>query len=139
MNDTLFQTGGITGVSPTGLARLFDPSGINAVGNGIGHDILGALDGRWDQAVVLNDAYESDLDRFDRGTVRLPFSDLTEGPHTFSVRAWDAYNNPAVGSVDSVLGAYDRLATALCSAWDAATTASRPSSRFRWAIPLMIC
>jgi hypothetical protein len=103
MNDTLFQAGGITGVSPTGLARLFDPSGINAVGNGIGHDILGALDGRWDQAVVLNDAYESDLDRFDRGTVRLPFSDLTEGPHTFSVRAWDAYNNPAVGSVDFVV------------------------------------
>jgi hypothetical protein len=52
---------------------------------------------------VLNDAYESDLDRFDRGTVRLPFSDLTEGPHTFSVRAWDAYNNPAVGSVDFVV------------------------------------
>ena len=46
----------------------------------------------------------------------------------------------AVGSVDSVLGAYDRLATALCSAWDAATTASRPSSRFRWRpLDLIIC
>ena len=41
-----------------------------------------------------------------------------------------------VGSVDSVLGVYDRLATAL---EHAASTASRPSSRFRRATPLMIC
>ena len=103
LNDTLFQSGGYTGTNPVGLARLYDPSGINAVGNGIGHDVLGALDGAWDEAVVLNGSYESDLDRFDRGTVRLPFFDLPEGPHTFSVRAWDAYNNPAVGSVDFVV------------------------------------
>lgn len=103
LNDTLFQNGGYTGTDPVGLARLYDPSGINAVGNGIGHDVLGALDGAWNEAVVLNGSYESDLDRFDRGTVRLPFFDLPEGPHTFSVRAWDAYNNPAVGSVEFVV------------------------------------
>lgn len=111
LNDTLFLSGGTTGTDPVGMARLYDPSGINAVGNGIGHDVLGALDGRWDQAVVLNGSYEADLDRFDRGTVRLPFFDLPEGPHTFSVRAWDAYNNPAVGSIDFVVvkGAVLRL------------------------------
>ena len=43
-----------------------------------------------------------------------------------------------VGSVDSVLGVYDRLATALervgCS-----INRVKTSSRFRWATPLMIC
>lgn len=103
IGDTLFQNGGIASENPVGLARIADPSGVNAVGNGIGHDILGALDGRWDQAVVLNGIYQTDVDAFTRGTVRWPYEGLAEGPHRFSVRAWDAYNNLGEGYIDFVV------------------------------------
>lgn len=40
LNDTTFKNGGITSENPILLAQLFDTSGINATGNGIGHDIV---------------------------------------------------------------------------------------------------
>jgi hypothetical protein len=39
MNDTDFTFGGLTDENPRMLALIFDESGINTVGTGIGHDI----------------------------------------------------------------------------------------------------
>ena len=43
MNDTNFVFGGITDNNPSLYAKLFDESGINTVGNGIGHDMLAII------------------------------------------------------------------------------------------------
>ena len=45
MNDKQFVSGGITNSTPTFLAFVEDSSGINTVGNGIGHDISITIDG----------------------------------------------------------------------------------------------
>ena len=45
MNDQQFVSGGLTDISPTFLAYVQDSSGINTVGNGIGHDIKITIDG----------------------------------------------------------------------------------------------
>lgn len=93
LNDTSFVSGGYTNNSPTLLALLFDESGINTVGTGIGHDLTAVLnEDMWGQ-YILNDYYESDLNSYQSGHVRFPFSDLEDGEHSLKFKAWDVFNN----------------------------------------------
>ena len=55
MNDTSFVSGGITDSNPEILAKVFDSSGINTVGTGIGHDIVAIIDNMTNQPYILND------------------------------------------------------------------------------------
>jgi len=109
MDDTNFVSGGITGAHPVGLVRLADPNGINAIGAGIGHDLVGFLDENWSEPLVMNDRYQADPNTYQRGSATWPFHDLTEGMHRFTVRAWDTYNNPSQASVDFVVLSREQL------------------------------
>ncbi len=93
MNDEKFVFGGMTDENPTLYLKLKDESGINTVGNGIGHDLTGVRDEDSKNTFVLNEFYEANLDDYQSGTVNYPFKNLTEGLHTISVKAWDVYNN----------------------------------------------
>lgn len=100
LNDTLFKNGGISGPNPILVVRAFDEGGINSAGSGIGHQMKAVIDGDWANALVLNGAYESDLDTYKRGTVRLPLEGLEPGPHTIEVVMWDVQNNQGRGSLE---------------------------------------
>jgi hypothetical protein len=91
MNDESFTAGGLTDQNPSLLAFVSDESGINTVGNGIGHDIVATLDGN--QKFVLNDFYQSELDDFTNGVIRYPLSGLANGYHDLSLKVWDINNN----------------------------------------------
>ncbi len=91
MNDLEFKPGGLTDESPSLLAYLFDESGINTVGNGIGHDILATLDET--ETFVLNNYYESELDNYQNGSILYPFYSLDNGKHTLKLKVWDIHNN----------------------------------------------
>ncbi len=91
MNDDNFVYGGITDENPSLLAYVYDESGINTVGSGIGHDILANLDESVNFS--LNDYYESELDDFKNGTITYPFFNLANGRHLLSLKVWDIYNN----------------------------------------------
>jgi len=93
MNDKSFVFGGITDESPSLLAYVSDLHGINMVGNGIGHDIVAVLDDKTEKAFVLNNYYEADLNSYQKGTIKFPFTDLEEGRHKLSLKVWDVYNN----------------------------------------------
>ena len=93
INDTTFVSGGFSDDSPELLAILFDDSGINTVGTGIGHDLVAILDGVTNSPYILNDYYESDLNSFQSGKVLYPFSNLNDGEHTLNFKAWDVHNN----------------------------------------------
>ena len=95
MNDDKFVFGGITDDHPIVFLKLIDSSGINTVGNGIGHDITGVLDGDEKNTFVMNDYYEANLNDYTRGEVHYPTYNLADGKHTLSVKAWDSYNNSA--------------------------------------------
>jgi len=112
MNDEGFVHGGMTDQAPLLFAKLFDENGINTVGSSIGHDLLAVLDENTEQAVVLNDLYEADLDTYKSGEVRYRFSDLTEGNHTLRLKAWDAFNNSAESTTEFVVSASADLALA---------------------------
>jgi len=100
MNDTNFISGANVETDATGLGLLYDESGINAVGLGIGHNLTLTLDG---EAINVNDYYESDLDDFTRGSLRYPFYDLPLGEHTLSLRAWDVLNQWGYDSIAFVV------------------------------------
>jgi hypothetical protein len=102
MTDETFVSGGSTGLSPLLLARLTDKSGINTSSAGIGHEITATLDNDPSKLVTVNDAYTSDVDNFMAGRVRYLYKDLSPGPHTIRLKAWDTYNNSAEGTVDFI-------------------------------------
>ncbi|MEI7661320.1 MAG: type IX secretion system sortase PorU [Bacteroidota bacterium] len=103
MNNRNFISGGITSQDPVLLVDLSDSSGVNTVGNGIGHDITAVLDHKSTTPMILNDYYVSDLDTYRRGTITYPLSDLADGPHEITVKVWDVYNNSSDASISFVV------------------------------------
>ena len=93
LNDEQFIDGGISNETPVLYLKLYDESGINTVGNGIGHDLMAILDEESANPIILNDYYSSDLNTYQSGQVKYPSSTLEPGQHTISVKAWDVNNN----------------------------------------------
>ena len=112
MNDTLFISGGITDQNPVLLAHVYDQSGINTVGNGIGHDITAVLDGNTANPYVLNDFYEAEKDDFTRGVIRFPLYDLEEGEHSITLKVWDVFNNSSEATINFVVQSANDLSIA---------------------------
>jgi len=102
MNTRDFIFGGMTNSDPFLLVDIEDFSGINTVGNGIGHDITAILDNNTSNPFILNDYYKSNLDDYKSGVIEFPFENLEPGPHTITLRIWDVFNN----SSESVISFY---------------------------------
>ena len=101
LGDESFTSGGLAPVQPQVFARIYDESGINTVGAGVGHEMLLVLDENEVEAINIGNLYESDEDSFQRGSVSYSFDEaLTPGPHTLSLRAWDVLNNSGEASLD---------------------------------------
>ncbi|MES2545884.1 MAG: type IX secretion system sortase PorU [Bacteroidota bacterium] len=98
MNDLTFISGGITNESPLFLAILEDENGINTA-SGIGHDLIGILDGNESNPYILNEYYETELDNYKKGKLKFPFKNLSKGLHTLTFKAWDVYNNPITAEI----------------------------------------
>jgi hypothetical protein len=105
MNDTLFRKGGLTDRNPVLLAILSDEGGINTSGSGIGHDITGYIDSEKDNSAVLNSFYINDFDNFKKGSLTYNLSDLEKGNHTFTIKAWDNFNNSSESTISFVVEA----------------------------------
>ena len=110
MNDENFVYGSMTNGSPNIYAVLFDSSGINTVGNGIGHDITAQVDGNPQKLFVLNDFYESDLDSYQKGRVVYPLEGLSDGPHSITFKAWDINNNSSETTTEFIVSSSGGLA-----------------------------
>jgi hypothetical protein len=110
MNDTTFVSGGITDQNPKLLAYLADSSGINTVGNGIGHDLTATLDDDSKSLKILNDYYVADLNTFKQGIITYPFFGLSDGYHTVTLKVWDVYNNSSDASLDFLVASSAQLA-----------------------------
>ena len=102
MNEETFVNGGITNESPFFLALLEDEHGINTA-SGIGHDIVGILDGDETKPYIMNDYYQTELNDYTKGRVYFPFRNLAVGLHTITFKAWDVYNNPITAEIQFVV------------------------------------
>ena len=110
MDNEKFVFGGLTGNTTTLIARLFDESGINTTGSGIGHEITATLDNDPAKLTILNSFYVASIDSFQSGRVEYLFKDLATGPHVLHLKAWDTYNNSAIRDVEFIATSTDKLA-----------------------------
>ncbi len=101
LGDETFTGGGLAPAQPQVFARIYDESGINTVGAGVGHEMLLVLDENEVDAINIGNLYESDEDSFQRGSVSYAFDEALEpGPHTLRLRAWDVLNNSGETTLD---------------------------------------
>lgn len=110
MNDESFVRGGITGPDPVLLAILSDSSGINTVGNAVGHDIVAVIDDETEKSFVINDFYEADLNSYKSGNIRYPLFDLEPGNHNLKLKVFDVYNNFTKAETDFLVAESASLA-----------------------------
>ncbi len=95
-----FKTGGKTSKNPTLIASIFDESGINTAGTGIGHDITAILNDNNSNALVLNNFFESDINDYKKGILNFSFKNLTVGKHKLTLKAWDVANNSSEAEIE---------------------------------------
>lgn len=110
MNDTTFRFGGITDENPSIYALVYDESGINTTGIGIGRDISGVLNEESNHRLIMNNNYTANLDDFRRGVINYPLSGLREGKHTLKVKVWDIHNNSSEAYTEFVVAKSSILA-----------------------------
>jgi hypothetical protein len=110
MNDEKFAFGGLTNSDPILLVKLFDSSGINTTGAGIGHDITAILDDNLRLPINLNSYYRTNQGDFMNGQINYPYYKLKDGRHTLKVKAWDVYNNPGEGYTEFIVASSEKIA-----------------------------
>ncbi|MFV0155158.1 type IX secretion system sortase PorU [Empedobacter falsenii] len=112
MNNLHFANGGITDRSPYLVGCLTDNSGINATGSSIGHDIVATIDGKVQDAYVLNEYYDGgdadpcinkDFEDYQKGQVMYQLKNLELGQHTVNLKFWDINNNSNTATLDFVV------------------------------------
>lgn len=109
LNDTAFKNGGITSENPILIAQLYDTSGINATGNGIGHDIVLVKNNDDRNSIILNSFFSNDLNQYQRGTIRYQLPTLPEGKYQLKLKAWDMVNNSNQALLDFVVSKQEKL------------------------------
>ncbi len=112
MNNLHFANGGITDRSPYLVGCLTDNTGINATGSSIGHDIVATIDGKVQDAYVLNEYYDGgdanpcvnkNFEDYQKGQVMYQLKNLELGQHTVNLKFWDINNNSNTATLDFVV------------------------------------
>lgn len=100
LNTPDFVSGDRVNTTPYFVAQISDNDGINATGNGVGHDMQLIIDGKATQTYTLNDNFAYDFGTYTSGSVGFTLPMLEPGPHKLMFRAWDTMNNPSTVQLD---------------------------------------
>lgn len=105
MNDTFFRNGGDVESNALFLAKVYDPSGINATGAGIGRDMTVTIDPgtEMETSFIVNDYFSYDLNSYRSGLVQFPLEGLSFGKHTAKFKIWDIHNNSSEREISFVV------------------------------------
>ena len=103
LNSESFVNGSRVNATPYFVARLSDKDGINAAGNGIGHNLELIVDGQMSMTYNLNDYFQYEFGDYKNGTVGFSIPALTEGQHTLLFRAWDILDNSSTAELSFVV------------------------------------
>lgn len=95
LNSPSFVNGGSVNSTPYFVAEINDEDGINATGNGIGHDMILQIDGEMSKTYNLNDNFTYDFGSYKSGSTYYTIPELEVGTHILQFRAWDIFNNPS--------------------------------------------
>ncbi|MBN4049699.1 type IX secretion system sortase PorU [Bacteroidales bacterium AH-315-N07] len=110
LNDENFVFGGMTDQDPLLIVKIEDESGINTVGNGIGHDITALLNEDYNKKIILNEFYEAALDDYQKGEIKYKYKNLNDGNHKLTIKVWDVYNNSSEENIEFTVASSASLA-----------------------------
>ena len=99
LNSPSFVNGGEVNSTPYFVAQINDANGINASGNGIGHDLQLIVDGDMSKTYVLNGNFAYDFGSYTSGMTNYNLPELTPGPHKLTFKAWDILNNSSTAEL----------------------------------------
>ena len=100
LNSTSFVNGGNVNRTPYFVAEIVDEDGINAAGNGIGHDLQLIIDGEMNKTYSLNEYFQYDFGSYTSGKLGYSIPTLDYGKHHLLFRAWDIMNNSSTAEFD---------------------------------------
>lgn len=103
LNSPSFTNGDKVNATPYFMAELYDESGINGTGTGIGHDMTLTIDGSASMTYSLNDSFSFDFGSYQSGKVGFQMPTLEEGAHKLTFRSWDVLNNSSVAELSFVV------------------------------------
>ncbi len=107
LGDRNFRSGDLVSEQPLLLVDLYDESGINISGGGVGHRIEAWLnDG---ESIDLTDYYTGAVDSYQEGSIEYQMEELEPGPHHLELRAWDVYNNSSTGEIFFEVASSEKL------------------------------
>ncbi len=109
LNDTTFVSGGLTSPEPKLIVKLFDESGINTVGAGVGHEMLLVVNEDEQNAIDISSGFRSETNSFQNGIVEWELPQQQLGSNSLSLRAWDVLNNSSSASLDYFVAADEDL------------------------------
>ncbi len=76
------------------IVKLFDESGLNTTGTGIGHKLEGILNENSNNAIDFTNYFIGDINAGGKsGKVEYKFNGLDLGDYKIDVKAWDVFNN----------------------------------------------
>ena len=99
LNSASFVPGDKVNETPLLMVSLYDDNGINAVGNGVGHDLIAIVDNDPNMTYILNNYYTAEEGDYTRGSIVYSLPEMNPGMHTILVRAWDVMNNSSTVEV----------------------------------------
>ncbi len=99
LNTASFSNGDNVNTTPYFVAEIYDESGINASGNGIGHDLELIVDGDMTKTYILNDNFNYDFGSYKSGSAGYSLPRLEPGTHRLLFRAWDVQNNSSTAEL----------------------------------------
>ncbi len=99
LNSSSFTNGDDVNSTPYFFAEITDNNGINASGNGIGHDMMLTIDGDANMSYNLNSNFTYDFGSYTKGTTYYNLPELEEGTHSLKFKAWDILNNSSTAEL----------------------------------------
>ena len=111
LNNKNFTNGEKVGSQPILIGEIYDDSGINTTGNGIGHDITCIIDNNTSNPIILNDDFQASIDSYKSGELTRQLLNLDEGKHSLIVKAWDTHNNSSSATLDFLVSSNKEIET----------------------------
>lgn len=93
-DDISYGNSFLVGPDPKLIVKLFDETGLNTTGTGIGHKLEGVLNEQENNPIDFTNYFIGDLDAGGRsGQINYLFNNLEFGEYSLLVKAWDVFNN----------------------------------------------
>jgi hypothetical protein len=93
-DDAAYVNSYLVGPEPNLIVSLFDETGLNTTGTGVGHKLEGILNDDQSEPIDFTENFVGELDAGGKkGEIKYKFNKLNDGDYTIEVKAWDVFNN----------------------------------------------